>query len=259
MVVTPKLASVRTPGPAWPMGSAVPGLIHIDKATRGARDSICPSAWVRFSVWTHGLDCSWVRGFVGSSVWPVGVLWRRLQRLATSLASSPTTTAPRTPGFTVSRACRPFPPVRRRGGSHRLRADGRGRGRGRDITGEKVKPYAAGRHPSAASGGGQDRRLRASRSGRGRKTPPCQSDRRRHGCQLCPPCWTSPDRNSPAPPPERGLPAPPQYPDGEHYREIAGKLREIARQCRFPGARRELLHLAANYERRGNYIDSRSN
>jgi hypothetical protein len=67
MVVTPKLAAVRTPGPAWPMGSAVPGLIHIDKAARGARDSICPSAWVRFSVWTHGLDCLWVRGLVCSA------------------------------------------------------------------------------------------------------------------------------------------------------------------------------------------------
>ena len=72
-------------------------------------------------------------------------------------------------------------------------------------------------------------------------------------------CWTSPDRNSPAAPPESALAAGPQYPDGEHYRQIAGKLREVARQCRFPVARRELLHLAANYERRGNYIDSRSN
>src|ERR1700745_3863092 len=69
-------------------------------------------------------------------------------------------------------------------------------------------------------------------------------------------CWTSPDRDTPAPPPESGLPAGRQYPDGEHYREIAGKLRDVARQCRFPYARRELLHLAANYERRGNYIDS---
>ena len=71
-------------------------------------------------------------------------------------------------------------------------------------------------------------------------------------------CWTSPDRDTPAPPPESGLPAGRQYPDGEHYREIAGKLRDVARQCRFPYARCDLLHLAANYERRGNYIDSRS-
>ena len=31
---------------------------------------------------------------------------------------------------------------------------------------------------------------------------------------------------------------------GQHYREIASKLREIARECRFPGARREILDLA---------------
>jgi hypothetical protein len=35
-------------------------------------------------------------------------------------------------------------------------------------------------------------------------------------------CWTSPDRDTPAPPPESGLSAGPQYPDGEHYLEIAG-------------------------------------
>src|ERR1700751_4200959 len=46
-------------------------------------------------------------------------------------------------------------------------------------------------------------------------------------------CWTSPDRNTPAPPPESGLPAGRQYPDGEHYREIAGKLRDVARRCRY--------------------------
>jgi hypothetical protein len=34
--------------------------------------------------------------------------------------------------------------------------------------------------------------------------------------------------------PERGLPAPPQYPDGEHYREIAGKLRENCTAMSFP-------------------------
>src|ERR1700741_1818493 len=36
--------------------------------------------------------------------------------------------------------------------------------------------------------------------------------------------WASPDRDTPAPPPKTGLPAGRQYPDGEHYREIAGKL-----------------------------------
>jgi hypothetical protein len=53
------------------------------------------------------------------------------------------------------------------------------------------------------------------------------------------------------------MPAAPGYPGGEHYREIAAKLRDVARHCRFPGARRELLHLASNYDRRGDYIDSR--
>lgn len=67
-----------------------------------------------------------------------------------------------------------------------------------------------------------------------------------------------PDRYCAAPP-EAGVLSARQYPDGEHYRESAGKLREFARQCRFPGARRELLHLAVNYERRGDYIDRRSN
>ena len=59
--------------------------------------------------------------------------------------------------------------------------------------------------------------------------------------------------------PEAGVLSARQYPDGERYREIDGKLREVAGQCCFPGARRELLHLAVNYERRGDYIDRRSN
>jgi hypothetical protein len=46
--------------------------------------------------------------------------------------------------------------------------------------------------------------------------------------------------------------------DGEHYREIAGKLREAARQCRFVVARRELLKLAASFERRAEHFDRRS-
>jgi hypothetical protein len=62
-------------------------------------------------------------------------------------------------------------------------------------------------------------------------------------------CRASPDRYCAAAP-KAGVLSAPQYPDGEHYREIAGKLREVARQCRFPGARRELLDLAVNYERR---------
>jgi hypothetical protein len=46
--------------------------------------------------------------------------------------------------------------------------------------------------------------------------------------------------------------------DSEHYREMAGKLRELARRFRFPGARRELLTLASGYERRADQLEARS-
>jgi hypothetical protein len=46
--------------------------------------------------------------------------------------------------------------------------------------------------------------------------------------------------------------------DSQHYRVIASKLRDIARQCRFPGARQEILDLASRYERRADSLDSRS-
>jgi hypothetical protein len=46
--------------------------------------------------------------------------------------------------------------------------------------------------------------------------------------------------------------------DGEHYREMARKLRELARQFRFPGARQELLKLALRYEARADQLDARS-
>jgi hypothetical protein len=45
--------------------------------------------------------------------------------------------------------------------------------------------------------------------------------------------------------------------DGEHYREMARKLRELAREFRFPGARQELLDLALRYERRADNLDAR--
>jgi hypothetical protein len=45
--------------------------------------------------------------------------------------------------------------------------------------------------------------------------------------------------------------------DGAHYREVAHGLRKLARQCRFPGARRELLQLAASYERRADHFECR--
>ncbi len=46
--------------------------------------------------------------------------------------------------------------------------------------------------------------------------------------------------------------------DNQHYRELASKLRDIARQCRFPGARQEILYLASRYEVRANHLDTRS-
>ena len=44
----------------------------------------------------------------------------------------------------------------------------------------------------------------------------------------------------------------------QHYRELATKLRDIARQCRFPGARQEVLDLASRYEVRADHLDMRS-
>ena len=46
--------------------------------------------------------------------------------------------------------------------------------------------------------------------------------------------------------------------DGAHYREMAVGLRKLARQCRLAGARRELLQLAASYDRRADYFDGRA-
>jgi hypothetical protein len=43
--------------------------------------------------------------------------------------------------------------------------------------------------------------------------------------------------------------------DGGHYRDMARKLRELARQFRFPDARQELLGLALRYERRADNLD----
>jgi hypothetical protein len=45
--------------------------------------------------------------------------------------------------------------------------------------------------------------------------------------------------------------------DGDHYREMAGKLRELARQAHSPGMRRELVDLAKRYDRRGDHFDRR--
>jgi hypothetical protein len=45
--------------------------------------------------------------------------------------------------------------------------------------------------------------------------------------------------------------------DGANVREMARRLRCLARDCRLPGARREMLDLAARFERRADYFDSR--
>jgi len=46
--------------------------------------------------------------------------------------------------------------------------------------------------------------------------------------------------------------------DSEYYREMARKLRELARQFRFRGARQEILNLALRYERRADDLDARN-
>ena len=50
----------------------------------------------------------------------------------------------------------------------------------------------------------------------------------------------------------------PSSSDAEHYREMARKLLELARQFRFPGARQELLQLALRFQRRAEQLDKRS-
>jgi hypothetical protein len=43
--------------------------------------------------------------------------------------------------------------------------------------------------------------------------------------------------------------------DGDHCREMAGKLRELARYTKSPGIRHELVNLAIRYDRRGDHVD----
>jgi hypothetical protein len=57
----------------------------------------------------------------------------------------------------------------------------------------------------------------------------------------------------PMSPPPNG--APPL--DGAHYREMAHGLRKLAHQCRFAGARNEILQLAASYDRGADYFDGK--
>jgi hypothetical protein len=47
-------------------------------------------------------------------------------------------------------------------------------------------------------------------------------------------------------------------PGAEHYREIAGMLREAARSCQLTGARKEILHLAERFESRADHLDRRA-
>src|SRR5215472_10574996 len=47
------------------------------------------------------------------------------------------------------------------------------------------------------------------------------------------------------------------FPSGGNYREMAVKIRELARQCRQTYGRRELLQLAAVFDRRADHFDSR--
>jgi hypothetical protein len=42
-----------------------------------------------------------------------------------------------------------------------------------------------------------------------------------------------------------------------HYRQLARRLRGIAAGCRLPKPQRELLNLAARYERRADHFDAR--
>ncbi|MGB9644890.1 MAG: hypothetical protein WA709_15990 [Stellaceae bacterium] len=51
---------------------------------------------------------------------------------------------------------------------------------------------------------------------------------------------------------------PPAHPSDDDCRELARKIREVAGQTRLAVARRELLRLAANYERGGDHLDRRT-
>jgi hypothetical protein len=42
----------------------------------------------------------------------------------------------------------------------------------------------------------------------------------------------------------------------EHYREMARKLRELARRCRFQGIRQDLLDLALRYEGKADQLEA---
>jgi len=57
----------------------------------------------------------------------------------------------------------------------------------------------------------------------------------------------------------RAMPDHPDYPPPpEDYRQLARRLRELARETQRPYTRRELAKLAGIYERRADYLDRRS-
>jgi hypothetical protein len=43
--------------------------------------------------------------------------------------------------------------------------------------------------------------------------------------------------------------------DSQHYRELAEKLRKIARQSRSPGTRQKILDFALRYDGRADHLD----
>jgi DICT domain-containing protein len=45
--------------------------------------------------------------------------------------------------------------------------------------------------------------------------------------------------------------------DSQHYRELAEKLRKIARQSRSPGAQQKILDFALTYDGRADHLDNR--
>ena len=57
----------------------------------------------------------------------------------------------------------------------------------------------------------------------------------------------------------RDMPDRPDYsPPPEGYRQLARRMRELARETQRPYTRRELAKLAGIYERRADYLDRRS-
>jgi hypothetical protein len=46
--------------------------------------------------------------------------------------------------------------------------------------------------------------------------------------------------------------------DSQYYHQAAAKLREVARRCRLPGARREILDLASRYDARADHFHVRN-